>query len=105
MGLSIYIGAFSAALDKVLVKLYLHLQNSWNPVLILCKVCMESALDRPFKMIFGSHLDDTRGTGVTGILYALRVTVAYSVTFPVAKGCHCNRLLLYVQERKQHMIV
>ena len=27
--------------------------------------------------------------------YALRVTVAYSDTFPVAGGCHCNRLALY----------
>ena len=30
-----------------------------------------------------------------GILYALRVTVVYSDTFPVAGGCHCNRLDLY----------
>ena len=25
----------------------------------------------------------------------VRVTVAYSDTFPVARGCHCNRLDLY----------
>ena len=29
------------------------------------------------------------------MLYALTVTVVYSDTFPVARGCHCNRLALY----------
>ena len=26
---------------------------------------------------------------------SIRVTVAYSDTFPVSGGCHCNRLTLY----------
>ena len=30
------------------------------------------------------------------ILYALRLTVIYSDTFPIARGCHCNRLDLYL---------
>ena len=29
------------------------------------------------------------------LVYALTVTVAYSDTFPIAGGCHCNRLDLY----------
>ena len=41
---------------------------------------------------FGSG--DGDGDGDT--IYALRVTVVYSDTFLVARGCHCNGLLLYL---------
>ena len=36
---------------------------------------------------------------------SVKVTVAYSDTFPVSRGCHCNQLNLYSQNFGSYIIV